>query len=112
MFPTLLANSIAADAGLIPGLAIFGPAMGLPLSVLAAFIERPFVTLAVSAAACIALMLYSRWLEERIPRSGFAFRALREYGDTLQWTVAAASLLLLVGAFAATRDSRKGQTVA
>lgn len=42
MFPTLLANSIAADAGLIPGLAIFGPVMGLPLSVLAAFIERPF----------------------------------------------------------------------
>lgn len=42
--PGLLANSIAADAGLIPGLAIFGPAMGLPLSVLAAFIERPFVT--------------------------------------------------------------------
>ena len=42
--PVLLANSIAADAGLIPGLAIFGPAMGLPLSVLAAFIERPFVT--------------------------------------------------------------------
>jgi hypothetical protein len=44
MLPVLLANSIAADAGLIPGLAIFGPAMGLPLSVLAAFIERPFVT--------------------------------------------------------------------
>ena len=42
--PVLFANSIAADAGLIPGLAIFGPAMGLPLSVLAAFIERPFVT--------------------------------------------------------------------
>ena len=42
MFPTLFANSIAADAGLIPGLAIFGPALGLPLSVLAAFIERPF----------------------------------------------------------------------
>jgi hypothetical protein len=31
--------------GLIPGIAIAGPAMGLPLSVLAAFIERPFVTL-------------------------------------------------------------------
>lgn len=42
--PALLANSIAADAGLIPGLAIFGPAMGLPLSVLAAFLERPFVS--------------------------------------------------------------------
>ena len=44
MIPILFANSIAADAGLIPGLAIFGPAMGLPLSVLAAFVERPFVT--------------------------------------------------------------------
>ena len=44
MLPVLLANAIAADAGLIPGLAIFGPAMGLPLSVLAGFIERPFVT--------------------------------------------------------------------
>ena len=43
MMPFLLANAIAADAGLIPGLAIFGPAMGLPVSVLAAFIERPFV---------------------------------------------------------------------
>ena len=40
----LIANAIAADAGLIPGLAICGPAMGLPLSVLAAFVERPFVT--------------------------------------------------------------------
>lgn len=44
MIPALLANAIAADAGLIPGLAIFGPAMGLPVSVLAAFVERPFVT--------------------------------------------------------------------
>jgi hypothetical protein len=44
MTAVLLANAIAADAGLIPGLAIFGPALGLPLSVLAAFIERPFVT--------------------------------------------------------------------
>jgi|LakMenEpi03Aug12_release.lakeMendotaPanAssembly.Ray.scaffolds.fasta_scaffold845785_1 hypothetical protein len=44
MIPILLANAIAADAGLIPGLAIFGPAMGLPVSLLAAFIERPFVT--------------------------------------------------------------------
>lgn len=42
MLPILFANSIAADAGLIPGLAIFGPALGLPLSVLAAFLERPF----------------------------------------------------------------------
>ena len=41
MIPFLLANAIAADAGLIQGLAIFGPAMGV--SVLAAFIERPFV---------------------------------------------------------------------
>ena len=30
--------------GLIPALAFVGPAMGLPLSVLAAFIERPFYT--------------------------------------------------------------------
>jgi hypothetical protein len=44
MLPVLLANSIAADAGLIPGFAIFGPALGLPLSVFAAFLERPFVT--------------------------------------------------------------------
>jgi hypothetical protein len=39
----VLANTITADMGLIPGLALVGPAMGLPLSVLAAFIERPFV---------------------------------------------------------------------
>ena len=38
----VLANTITADMGLIPGLAFVGPAMGLPLSVLAAFIERPF----------------------------------------------------------------------
>jgi hypothetical protein len=38
----VLANVITADMGLIPGLAFVGPAMGLPLSVLAAFIERPF----------------------------------------------------------------------
>ena len=43
MLPIVFANSIAADMGLIPGLAIFGPALGLPLSVLAAFLERPFL---------------------------------------------------------------------
>ena len=41
-----LANTITADMGLIPGLAFVGPAMGLPLSVMAAFIERPFYSLA------------------------------------------------------------------
>lgn len=40
----ILANTITADMGLIPGLAIAGPAMGLPLSMLAGFLERPFVT--------------------------------------------------------------------
>ena len=42
----ILANTITADMGLIPGLALAGPAMGLPLSVFASFLERPFVTLA------------------------------------------------------------------
>jgi hypothetical protein len=41
-----LANTITADMGLIPGLAFVGPALGLPLSVLAAFVERPFYSLA------------------------------------------------------------------
>jgi hypothetical protein len=41
-----LANTITAEMGLIPGLAFVGPAMGLPLSVLAAFVERPFYSLA------------------------------------------------------------------
>jgi hypothetical protein len=44
MIAYLFANAIAADAGLVPGLAIFGPAFGLPLSVLAGFLERPFVS--------------------------------------------------------------------
>ena len=34
----ILANTITADMGMIPGLAFVGPAMGLPLSVLAAFV--------------------------------------------------------------------------
>ncbi len=38
----LLANVITADMGLLPGLAFVGPALGLPLSVLAAVVERPF----------------------------------------------------------------------
>jgi hypothetical protein len=38
----VLANTITADMGLIPGFAFVGPGMGLPLSVLASFIERPF----------------------------------------------------------------------
>jgi hypothetical protein len=42
----ILANTITADMGMIPGLAFVGPAMGLPLSVLAAFVERPFYLLA------------------------------------------------------------------
>ena len=36
----VLANTITADMGLIPGFAFVGPGMGLPLSVLASFIER------------------------------------------------------------------------
>ena len=44
MTPTL-ANTITADMGLIPGFAFVGPALGLPLSVLAAFLECPFVSL-------------------------------------------------------------------
>ena len=40
----VVANTITADMGLIPGLGFVGPGMGLPLSVLAAFIERPFYT--------------------------------------------------------------------
>src|SRR3954454_12933729 len=42
----ILANTITADMGMIPGLAFVGPAMGLPLSVLAALVERPFYSLA------------------------------------------------------------------
>jgi len=42
----VLANTITADMGMIPGLGFLGPAMGLPLSVLAAVVERPFYTLA------------------------------------------------------------------
>jgi len=42
----ILANTITADMGLIPGLGIIGPLFGLPLSVMAAVIERPFLTAA------------------------------------------------------------------
>jgi hypothetical protein len=42
LFPRILADVITADLGFLPGLALFGPAFGLPLSVLAAFLERPF----------------------------------------------------------------------
>jgi hypothetical protein len=41
----ILANTITADMGMIPGCALISPALGLPLSVLAAFLERPFYTL-------------------------------------------------------------------
>jgi len=41
-----LANTITADLGLIPGLAIISPLFGLPLSIMAAVIERPFLTAA------------------------------------------------------------------
>lgn len=40
----ILANVITADMGFLPGLALIGPAFGLPLSVLAAVLERPFYT--------------------------------------------------------------------
>lgn len=62
MIPALFANSIAADAGLIPGLAIFGPAMGLPVSVLAAFIERPFVTRAGFGKSAIWFSLQANFI--------------------------------------------------
>ena len=40
----ILADTITADMGFLPGLAMFGPAFGLPLSVLASVLERPFYT--------------------------------------------------------------------
>ena len=43
-FSPILADTITADMGFLPGLAMFGPAFGLPLSVLAAVLERPFYT--------------------------------------------------------------------
>jgi len=46
MITGILADTITADMGLIPGLGIIGPLFGLPLSVMAAFIERPFLTAA------------------------------------------------------------------
>lgn len=46
MITGILANTITADMGLIPGLGIIGPLFGLPLSVMAAVIERPFLTVA------------------------------------------------------------------
>lgn len=38
----IFANAITADMGMVPGFAPAGPGLGLPLSVLAAFLERPF----------------------------------------------------------------------
>ena len=52
----MLANTITADMGLIPGLAFAGPGMGLPLSVLASFVERPFYT---RAGVCSRTIWYS-----------------------------------------------------
>jgi hypothetical protein len=43
---SILANTITADIGLIPGFGIIGPLFGLPLSIMAAIIERPFLTAA------------------------------------------------------------------
>jgi hypothetical protein len=40
----ILADVITADMGFFPGCALVGPAFGLPLSVLAAVLERPFHT--------------------------------------------------------------------
>ena len=40
----ILADVVTADMGFLPGLALFGPAFELPLSVLAAVLERPFYT--------------------------------------------------------------------
>ena len=40
----LFGNVIGAEVGMIPGFAFVGPLFGLPVSVLAAFIERPFVS--------------------------------------------------------------------
>ena len=56
-----LANTITADMGLIPGLALAGPAAGLPLSVLAGFVERPFVSAAGGFASRRAALAVSLW---------------------------------------------------
>jgi hypothetical protein len=41
-FSSILADVITADMGFLPGLALVGPAFGLPLSLLAGVLERPF----------------------------------------------------------------------
>jgi len=40
----ILADSITADMGFIPGLAVVTPLLGVPLSIVATVIERPFWT--------------------------------------------------------------------
>jgi hypothetical protein len=58
----LLANAITADMGMIPGFAPAGPALGLPLSVLAAFLERPFYTRAGVERGALRLSLQANFL--------------------------------------------------
>jgi hypothetical protein len=58
----LIANAITADMGMVPGFAPAGPALGLPLSVLAAFLERPFYTRAGVERGALRLSLQANFL--------------------------------------------------
>ena len=80
----ILANTITADMGMIPGLAFVGPAMGLPLSVLAAFVERPFYTLAGVRRYCIWYSLQANLVSLGIGfvatfMAAFLFDSMRQY---------------------------------
>jgi hypothetical protein len=95
----ILANVITSDMGLIPGLAIAGPALGLPLSVLASFLERPFVSLAGVRRHAIWYSLQANCISLLVLHGAVWGRALAPYHTELQAAAGLGSILLFVAAF-------------
>ncbi|MCE9608454.1 MAG: hypothetical protein K8U03_26520 [Planctomycetia bacterium] len=95
----LLANALTADMGMIPGFAPVGPALGLPLSVLAAFLERPFYTCAGVERNALRYSLQANFLSLLAGVVGLAVFApivMSPLGAAFGWFVPPAAVALSV----------------
>jgi len=90
----ILANTITADMGLIPGLALAGPALGLPLSVFAAFLERPFISLAGVCSDAIWYSLQANFVSLLIGYVGLIAAAVMMTALIRNWRQSAEFLIL------------------
>ncbi len=89
----ILANTITADLGLVPGFSIFGPLCGLPLSVMAAIIERPFLTAGGLRRHTVWYSIQANFLSLIV---GYALVILVPFGGEVLYVFIAVSLSTVI----------------